>query len=287
MAVMAPDNEPGAGPIQGVGIGLRTTHYRDIAEGKPDIPWLEVLTDNYLAEGGQPLRWLEALRGDYPVTCHGVGMSLGSVDPLNLQYLDRVKRFAQRFEPAWVSDHLCWNAYRRNYSHELLPMPYTEEAVRHMAQRITQAQDYLGRRLVIENVSTYVDFADSMMSEWEFLIAVTSEADCDILLDINNIYVSARNQRFDPVDYLDAIPPQRVREIHLAGYEDMGTHLLDTHGQPVHPPVWDLYRQAMHRFASVPTLIEWDTDIPALPVVLAEADKARAIRQAGGHDDAA
>ncbi len=267
----------GGGSIRGIGIGLRSQHYREILENLPSVPWFEVLTDNYLGEGGQPLVYLERVRAEYPVTFHGVGMSLGSCEPLNLDYLGKVKALAQRIQPAWISDHLCWSASGGHYSHDLLPLPYTKEAIRHMATRIAQAQDVLGCRLVVENVSGYVSFADSEMSEWEFLVAVVEQADCDILLDINNIYVSACNHGFDAEHYLNAIPKQRVREMHLAGYEDQGTHLLDTHGLPVHEPVWRLYEKALRRLDQVPTLIEWDTDIPPFHCLLQEADKARYI----------
>ena len=264
-------------PIQGVGIGLRSQHYQHILNNRPHTPWFEVLTDNYMGDGGQPLDYLEKIRKDYAVTFHGVGMSLGSDGPLNMDYMQKLKALKQRFHPAWVSDHLCWSASGRHASNELLPLPYTEEAIRHMANKIQQAQDYLGDRMLIENVSSYIAYKDSSISEWEFINAVADEADCYTLFDVNNIYVSARNHDFDAQDYIDGIDSSRVREIHLAGYEDQGTHLLDTHGQPVHQPVWSLYEQAINKLGPIPTLIEWDTDIPAFSILQGEADKAVAI----------
>jgi uncharacterized protein len=262
-------------PIRGAGIGLRTPHFSALEQDKPAIPWLEVPIDNYMIAGGQALQHLERIRRDYPITFHGVGMSLGSVDPLNTNYLRRLRQLLRRFEPAWLSDHLCWTSVDGHYLHELLPLPYVDEAVQHVSRRIREVQDFLGRRLLIENVSSYLQFTHSHMQEWEFLAAVAEAADCDILLDINNIHVSASNHRFEARHYLDALPVARVRELHLAGYEDCGTHLLDIHGAPVHEPVWALYRQALARFGALPTLIEWDNAIPPLPVLQAEAARAQ------------
>ena len=273
-------------PIRGAGIGLRTPHFSALEQDKPAIPWLEVPIDNYMIAGGQALQHLERIRRDYPITFHGVGMSLGSVDPLNTNYLRRLRQLLRRFEPAWLSDHLCWTSVDGHYLHELLPLPYVDEAVQHVSRRIREVQDFLGRRLLIENVSSYLQFTHSHMQEWEFLAAVAEAADCDILLDINNIHVSASNHRFDARHYLDALPLARVRELHLAGYEDCGTHLLDTHGAPVHEPVWTLYRQALARFGALPTLIEWDNAIPPLPVLQAEAARAQRYLDEAGRDAA-
>ena len=275
------------GPIQSIGIGLRSQHYQDILKNRPTVPWFEALTDNYLGDGGQPLAYLEQIRAEYPITLHGVGMSLGSFEPLNFDYLKKVKNLNDRMQPAWLSDHLCWSASGGHYSHDLLPLPYTEEAIKHMSTRIAQAQDFLGQQLVIENVSSYVSFAASEVTEWEFLIAVVDQADCMLLLDINNIYVSARNHNFNPETYLSAIPAKRVREIHLAGYEDQGTHLLDTHGEPVHQHVWTLYEKALGQLGPIPTLIEWDTNIPTFQQLLEEARKAEQIFSSPGRQDAA
>jgi uncharacterized protein (UPF0276 family) len=266
-----------AGPIQGIGLGLRTPHYTYIEQQRPDVSWFEVLIDNYLAPGGLPLDHLETIRQDYPMTFHGVGMSLGSTDPLNRVYLEKLKQRITEFSPAWVSDHLCWTSVGGHYSHELMPIPYTDEAVRLLITKIQQVQDFLGQRILIENVSSYLNYVESAMQEWEFLSVIAAEADCDILLDINNIYVSAVNHGQDAKSYLQAVPPERVREMHLAGYEDMGTHLLDTHGEPVHEAVWELYRSALQRFAQVPTLIEWDNNIPDFEILMAEGEKAGAL----------
>jgi len=265
--------EPGL--IQGIGLGLRTPHYSTIENNKPNVAWFEVLIDNYMAAGGTPLLHLEKIRQDYAVTFHGVGMSLGSTDPLNWQYLKQLKQRIRQFSPAWVSDHLCWTSVEGRYSHELMPMPYTDEAVRWVIERIQQVQDFLQQRILIENVSSYLRYTVSAMQEWDFLVAIADEADCDILLDINNIYVSACNHGIDAGLYLASVPTTRVREMHLAGYEDRGTHLLDTHGEPVHDAVWELYHKALSRFGPVPTLIEWDNNIPAFSRLQAEGEKAR------------
>ncbi|NOY65821.1 MAG: DUF692 domain-containing protein [Gammaproteobacteria bacterium] len=261
--------------IQGVGLGLRTPHYHFIESTRPDVAWFEVLIDNYMQPGGSPLYHLERIARDYALTFHGVGMSLGSADPLNMDYLGILKQRINEFKPAWVSDHLCWSSVAGCHGHELLPLPYTEEAVALVIEKIRQVQDYLGQRILIENVSSYLTYTDSQMPEWEFLNIIACEADCDILLDINNIYVSSVNHNLDAELYLQSVPVDRVREMHLAGYEDAGTHLLDTHSRPVYDPVWDLYRKALRLFGTVPTLIEWDNDIPEFDILVAEADKAR------------
>lgn len=276
---MRPRQEATAETLAGVGLGLRAPHYQDILDNRPEVDWFEALTDNYLSDGGPALRVLDAIRGHYPISLHGVGLSLGSCDPLNQDYLDRLSRAIARFEPVAVSEHLCFTSAGGHYSHELLPLPYTEDCVRHVAARIRAVQDRLGRRLLIENVSSYVSFQDSQLSEAQFLAAVLDEADCDLLLDLNNLYVSACNHDFEVESYLDALPAQRIRQIHLAGYTDRGDHLLDSHGEPVHPPVWSLYATVVQRYGAIPSLIEWDTDIPALPTLLEEADKARSIQQ--------
>lgn len=263
-----------ARPISGVGIGLRSSHTRAILAELPPIPWLEVLTDNYLCEGGPLLAGLDRIRQRYPVVLHGVGMSLGSTDPLDLEYLARIRRLAERIEPAWISDHLSWSHAGGRHTHDLLPLPRTEEAMLHVAGRIRQVQDFLGRRILIENASAYLEWAESRLDEAGFVRAVAEEADCEILLDVNNVHVSARNLGFDPREFLEAIPVERVRQMHLAGYEDRGTHLLDTHGEPVHAPVWELFERALRRFGPVPTLLEWDTNLPELAVLLEEAAEA-------------
>ena len=272
--------------IHGAGIGLRSNHYqhlltqdagrcRRVLEELPEVPWLEVLTDNYLGDGGQPLHYLQQIREHYPITLHGVGMSLGSADPLDRDYLQRVKALADRFEPAWISDHLAWVSVGGRYLHELLPIPYTEETLALICEHVSQAQDLLGRQLLVENPSAYLNFNFEQMPEWEFLDQLVRRTGCRLLLDINNIHVSAMNCGFDAEQYLRNIRPGDVGQIHLAGYEQMSGYLFDTHGQPVHQPVWDLYLSALLRFGAVPTLIEWDTDIPDLRTLLNEADKAQ------------
>ncbi len=264
-------------PISGVGIGLRAEHYEYVKRERPSIPWFEVLIDNYLGHGGQIQRHLQDFSELYPLTFHGVGMSLGSCDPLNKTYLDLLKQAIQTYQPVLVSDHLCWTGFQHEYVHDLLPMPYTEEAAHHVADRIKQAQDYLGTQILLENVSSYMQYQISDMSEAEFVAYVCVLADCHLLLDINNIYVSAFNHRFDANEYLSLMPTDRIQEFHLAGYEDQDDHLLDTHGQAIHPPVWELFKDAIKRFGARPTLIEWDNNVPEFSVLQQEAGKAELI----------
>jgi hypothetical protein len=263
--------------ISGCGIGLRFSHIEQILAERPAIPWLEVLSDNYLVEGSVQQDYLLEVAEHYPLVMHGVGLSLGSVDPLNTDYLKRLKALADQVNPAWISDHLCWSAVHGMHTHDLIPLPYTQATIEHVAARIRDVQDFLGRELMIENVSSYLQYKDSVMPEWAFFSEVAEAADCGMLLDINNIYVSAHNHGFETEKYLSAIPAERVRQLHLAGFEDRGTHLLDTHGSPVSEPVWALYETALQTLGPVPTLIEWDNNIPPLGVLLAEADKATAI----------
>ena len=263
--------------INGAGVGLRSAHYQTVLETLPDVPWFEALTDNYMGNGGLPLYYLEKIREHYPITFHGVGLSLGSLDPLDNQYIQKLKERIKRYQPSLVSDHLCWSSYDGIHGNDLFPMPYSQEALNHMVGRIQQVQDALGQRIMVENVSSYVTFQSDEMTEWEFLSEVVKRAGCDLLCDVNNIYVSARNHQFDPMVYLKALPHDRIREIHLAGYEDEGTHLLDTHGEAVHPPVWDLYQKAIELIGPVATLIEWDNNIPAFETLHLEAKKAAQI----------
>lgn len=260
--------------IQGAGLGLRSSHYQEIFENKPDVPWFELLSDNYMADGGLPILRAEKIREDYPVTLHGVGMSLGSTDPLNMDYMKRLKSLVNRLEPTYISDHIAWVSINGKYTHDLLPLPYTEEALNVLCNNIQAAQDILGRRLLVENPSSYLTFSQDEMTEWEFIQHIVKRTDCELLLDINNIYVSSQNHNFDPYHYLSQIPANKVKEIHLAGYEKMEHYLFDTHGYQVHPPVWELYRAALQRFGAIPTLIEWDTDIPSFQLLLEEAKKA-------------
>ena len=267
-----------ASPIPAsVGIGLRAPHYRELLETLPSIGWFEVHSENYFGDGGQPLHYLERFRSHYPMSLHGVGLSLGSVDPLNQVHLKKLKSLVDRFEPGLVSDHLCWGSVGGQYLNDLLPLPYTEEALAHVATRVCEAQDYLGRQMLVENVSSYLQYRHSTIAEWDFLAEVAKRSGCGILLDVNNIYVSAQNHHFDALTYIDVIPRVAVQEIHLAGFDSNGECLIDTHGKPVFDAVWPLYSHAIKRFGQIPTLIEWDTDIPALSVLLGEAWKARAI----------
>lgn len=265
--------------IQGCGIGLRLDHFDAIEEQKPNIPWFEVLSDNYLIEGTMQRRYLEDFRLDYPVTFHGVGLSIGSTDPLNKDYLKRLKKLKNEIQPAWISDHLCWTSAHGIVTHDLIPLPYTQTVVKHIVERIQQVQEYLGEQIVIENVSSYLQFKSTEMTEWDFINEVTHQSDCKLLLDVNNIYVSAQNHGFKAEDYLFSMPANRVAEIHLAGYEDRGTHLLDTHSRPVTKPVWDLFKKAIEHVGNVPVLIEWDNDIPSLERVIEEATTAQEIQQ--------
>lgn len=263
----------------GVGIGLRSAHYQDILNTRPAIPWFEVLIDNYMNEGGYPLYYLDQISALYPLSFHSVGLSLGGLEPLEQSGLKKLKTLIDRYQPAMVSDHLCWTSHAGLHSHDLLPLPYTEEAVRHVAERIDVVQTALGRRILVENVSSYMQYQCSDLSEAQFFAEVVETADCDILCDINNIYVSAQNHAFNALDYLSCLPQQRIRELHLAGYEDQGAYLLDTHGEAIHAPVWELYECALERWGKVPTLIEWDTNIPAFEVLLAEREKALQINR--------
>lgn len=260
--------------LSGFGLGLRPEHYQDFITQKQPLDWLEILSDNYLVAGGKPLFYLDQIRQDYPLVMHGVAMNIGSIDPLNFDYLTALKQLAKRIEPALISDHLCWTGIHNQYLHDLLPLPYTDETIQHVANRILQIQDFLGRRLVIENLSSYIQ-SDTGMSEWEFIGAVCQQADCDLLLDINNIFVSSHNHGFDPLDYLHGIPAQRVRQIHLAGHSQHENYLIDTHDQPVCDEVWQLYQQAIHHLGFIPTMIERDGNIPLLPELLAEVNHAR------------
>jgi uncharacterized protein (UPF0276 family) len=256
------------------GIGLRAPHYREVIETRPDIGWLEVHSENFFGRGGQPLHLLDRVREHYPLSLHGVGLSLGSVDGVRHEHMVRLKALMTRYEPTLMSDHLCWGAIGGRHLNDLLPLPYTEEALDVVCANIGATQDFLGRRILVENVSSYLEYFASDIPEWEFLAQTARRTGCGILLDVNNIYVSAVNHGFDPLRYLDAIPARCVGEIHLAGHDSNGMCLIDTHGKPVAGPVWNLYDEALTRVGAIPTLIEWDTDVPALPVLLEEAHKA-------------
>jgi hypothetical protein len=264
-------------PAVDFGLGLRTDHYEEIVASPGKVSWFEALSENYMVPGGMALYWLDRLRRDYPMALHGVSMSIGSIDPLDLRYLDELKALVDRVQPMWVSDHLCFTGLRGMNMHDLLPLPYTEEALDHVAERVMRVQDHLGRRLVLENVSSYVTYAASELSEWEFIADLSERADCEILLDVNNVYVSAFNHEFDAMVFLRAMPRQRVRQFHLAGHLHKGSHIIDTHDHPIVPDVWDLYAEAVKLFPGVPTMIERDADIPPYAELLAELDVARRI----------
>ncbi len=262
------------------GVGLRAPHVRQVLAERPHIAWLEVHSENYYAGGGTALAALDRIRVDYPLSLHGVGMSLGSTDPLDATHLGKLRRLIDRCEPQLVSEHLCWSGAGGRHLNDLLPLPYTEEALAHVCRRIAQVQDFLGRELAVENVSSYLAFADATIPEWEFVAAVARRTGCKLLVDVNNIYVNATNHGFDADTYLAAMPVEAIAEIHLAGFEDIGSCLIDTHGAPVAPDVWSLYARAIDRYGPRPTLIEWDVDIPPLDTLLAEAAKAQSVLDA-------
>lgn len=263
-----------------VGIGLRAPHYQDLLNTRPKtIGWLEIHSENYFADGGTHHRYLTALREHYPISLHGVGLYIGSSDPFDPQHLQSLKSLIKRIEPIRVSEHLCWGAINGKVLNDLLPLPYTEEALSHFCAKTNQLQDYLGQQILIENPSSYLQFAHSTLSEQEFLVAVAERTGCGILLDVNNVYVSAINHHMDAEAYLAAIPTHHVQEIHLAGFEDNGICLIDSHGKAVADAVWALYQQAIQRLGQVPTLIEWDADIPSLDVLLAEATHAQQLME--------
>ena len=262
------------------GIGLRPVHYQAMLAQMPAVSFLEVHSENFFGDGGQPLKYLSRFREDYPISTHGVGLSLGSTDPLDHDHLKKLKRLVDMIDPVLVSEHLCWVGVNGRFLNDLLPLPYTAESLAHVVRRVGEVQDFLKRPILIENVSSYLEFVDSTIPEWEFAREVASRAGCQILLDVNNIYVNAVNHDFDAVTYLDCIAPGSVGEIHLAGFQDTGEVLIDTHGAAVCDEVWRLYQYAIQRFGNVPTLIEWDTDIPALSVLLGEAEKADRIMEA-------
>ncbi len=270
----------------GFGLGLRPVHYTAILESPPAVDWFEVITENYLVGGGRPLDFLDRVRARYPVVMHGVSMSIGSTAPLDEEYLARVRELAIRCEPEWISDHLCWTGIGGQNLHDLMPLPYTEEAIAHVASRVEQVQDRIGRSLVLENVSSYVSYTSSAMTEWEFLTQLTQRTGCGLLLDVNNVYVSGRNHGFDPHDFLDGVPLKAVRQFHLAGHQDHGTHCIDTHDAPVRPEVWDLYAHAVRRFGTISTLLERDDAIPPLAELVTELGQARAVALAAAAEAA-
>ncbi len=263
--------------ISGFGLGLRTDHYGDFMADRQAVDWLEIISENYLVDGGKPLFFVERIRRDYPMVMHGVSLSIGSVDAPEATYLRQLKALVNRLEPAWVSDHLCWTGVASLNLHDLLPLPYTAAALRHVAARVQQVQEFLGRPLVIENVSSYVAFCADEMSEWEFIAELVARTGCELLLDVNNVYVSSVNHGFDARTFIDALPPASVRQIHLAGHETQPDILIDTHDRPVCQAVWDLYAHALRRLGAIPTMIERDDDIPPLAALIGELAQAREV----------
>lgn len=261
----------------GFGLGLRSKHYDAVLTQRPDVDWFEIISENYMVAGGKPRYYLEKIRNHYPIVMHGVSMSIGSVDPVNQEYLKQLKLLSEQIQPEWMSDHLCFGTVNGINSHDLLPMPYTQESLDHLTQRIHQVQDYLQREMIFENVSSYLTYRQDEMQEWEFLAQLAKQSGCKFLLDINNIYVSARNHQFDPLEYLKHIDPATVQQIHLAGHSDFGTHIIDTHDHPVPDPVWQLYQQYVSISGPKSTMIERDDNIPELDELLLELAQARTI----------
>ena len=265
-------------PFLGFGLGLRTEHYQEVLEQQPrEIDWFEIISENYMIDGGKPLYFLDKIRQDYPMVMHGVSMSIGSTDPLNFDYLKQLKTLIDRVQPMWFSDHLCWTGVDHKNMHDLLPLPYTEQSVQHIADRISQVQDYIGQQMLIENLSSYITYTSDAMSEWEFLSAVAERADCNLLLDVNNIYVSSFNHQFDAMEYLQGIPADRVWQHHIAGHQNTGNLIIDTHDEPIIDPVWELYEKTAQLLGPVSTMIERDGNIPPLSEVIAELNRAREI----------
>lgn len=264
-------------PYLGFGLGLRTQYVREILDTKPNIDWFEVITENYLVEGGKPHYFLQEISNLYPIAMHGVSLSIGGTDPLDLDYLNSLKKLIQQYQPLWVSDHLCWTGTNHNNSHDLLPLPYTEEALQHVCMRICKVQDMLNRPILIENVSSYVQFKHSEMTEWQFLIEVVKNTGCYLLLDVNNVYVNSINHHFDPLEFLESIPKDFVKQHHLAGHTDCQTYIIDTHDNRVVKSVWDLYAVARRLYGPVSLIIERDGNMPPLSELLEELACARSI----------
>jgi uncharacterized protein len=266
-------------PYLGFGLGLRTAHYQTIIQERPPIDWFEIVTEDFLVAGGKPHYFLNQIREHYPIVMHGVSLSIGSTDPLNIDYLQKVKKLAESIRPAWISDHLCWTGVQGINLHDLLPLPYTEEVIQHVVERISRVQDTLGRQILLENVSSYISFTDSQLTEWEFLNEIIRRADCYLLLDINNIFVSSFNHGFDPHTYINHIDAKRVQQFHLAGHTHMGDHIIDTHDEAIIDSVWKLYAVALQRFGPISTMIERDDNIPPLKELMVELNQAKAIAE--------
>ena len=283
-----PAPRAGDAPFLGVGVGLRPVHYPHVLGADPaalGVDFFEAISENYMVPGGRPLRVLGEVRSRFPVVLHGVSLNVGSADSLDTAYLAELAALSRRFEPAWISDHLCWTGVGGHNLHDLLPLPCAESSLAHVVERVSQVQDRIGRRIALENVSSYLTYQADAMPEWEFLVRVAERADCGILLDVNNIFVSAHNHGFDPESYLAAIPPEHVFQIHLAGHSEQGALLIDTHDHPVRAEVWALFETAVRRLGPVSTLIEWDDQIPEFEVVAAEAARAREILARVGQEE--
>jgi uncharacterized protein len=262
-------------PHLGLGVGLRTVHFDYILENEPPVDWFEVISENFMDSRGRPRYVLNQIAERYPVVMHGVSLSIGSTDPLNFEYLKKLKALAREIRPRWISDHVCWTGVAGRNTHDLLPMPLTESSLKHVVQRIRTLQDFLERPFVLENPSTYVGFTGSTLSEWEFISRMAEEANCGLLLDVNNVYVSSVNHDFDPEEFIRSVPHERVVQFHLAGHTNCQTHLIDTHDNHVIDPVWKLYRLAHQLTCGVSTLLEWDAKIPPFPILHAEVLKAK------------
>ncbi|MBN95986.1 MAG: hypothetical protein CL928_18245 [Deltaproteobacteria bacterium] len=267
-------------PDLGLGVGLRTQHFSYVLEHQPDVDWFEIISENFMDTGGRAEAVLEEVAARYPIVMHGVSLSIGSTDPLDTRYLERLRALADRCGAVWIGDHLCWTGVGGHNGHDLYPMPYTEESLAHVVGRIRRVQDFLGRPLVIENPSTYLTFAEDTISEAEFIARMANDSDCALLLDVNNVYVTCRNHDLNPTEYLDQLPYDRVVQVHLAGHTDKGTHCIDTHDDHVRDEVWSLYAEVQQCTGGTATLLEWDDNIPEFPVLMAEVRKAERFRQA-------
>jgi len=281
--ILSVDAQPGSAPIAGVGLGLRSPHIDEILSELPNIPWFELLADNHMVEGGLIAAQLEKIAENYPTTFHSVGLSLASVDPLDFNYLAKLKKIMRQYGVKWLSEHCCFTSVAGFHSHDLLPIPYTEESLQHMVQRISQVQDFLGEQILLENVSSYMNYVQTTISEVDFITAVAEQSDCLLLIDVNNVYVNHINLGTDMDDYLAKLPYQRIKEVHLAGFDQREGFILDAHNNPVAEPVWKLYQQLVQIIPDVPTLIEWDNNIPSLPTLMAEAEKAALIQNTMRH----